>query len=467
MKFTGDVVIGLEIHVELNTKTKLFCACPTQGSDEPNSRVCQVCLGHPGSKPVVNKKAVEYAAKLALALGCKIADKVIFSRKSYFYPDMSKNFQITQYEIPLGENGVIEVSGERIDITRVHIEEDPASLVHPGGIGKSNYVLVDYNRSGNPLCEVVTAPQLRSPEQARDFMKSLITILEYLDIFSAGKNIIKADANISIRETGYTRVEIKNITGFRDIERALSYEQERQKNSPKEVLQQTRSWDSELGVTSLLRMKETEEDYGYITEPDLVPITLSADWKARLRKEIPELPTQKCKRYVTKFRLSEDDAQVISNEKGLADIFEKSIEHVDPVLAARWIRKELVRVLGYNNIELSDMQMDTREFIELLIFMQKKLITEKVGQRILEILAVKPIIVKDYIEKEGLGIVSESKELEKYCVEALSENAKAVADYRAGRLESLNFILGAVMKKSRGKADAVKVRKMLVGLIGK
>ena len=256
-KFTSDVVIGLEINVELDTNTKLFCGCATSGSDEPNSRTCEVCIGAPGSKPVLNKKAVDYALKLCLALECNISPSLVFSRKSYFYPDMSKNYQITQYEIPLGKKGKLKLSsGKEIGITRIHMEEDPAALIHPAGMTGSSFVLIDYNRSGDPLCEVVTEPDLESPEEARDFMKQLITVINYLKIFDDSHCIIKADANISIKESGYTRVEIKNITGFKEIERALKYEVERQKQNIKDIEHETRAWDSDKGITFSLRKKE-------------------------------------------------------------------------------------------------------------------------------------------------------------------------------------------------------------------
>ena len=259
MNFTSDIVIGLEIHVQLNTKTKLFCSCPTQGSEEPNTRTCEVCLGMPGSKPVLNKAALEYALKLALALEWEISSNLTFSREAYFYPDLAKNYQISQYEIPLGIKGKLHLkSGKTIGITRVHMEEDPAALVHPNGMVDSKFVLIDYNRSGNPLCEVVTEPELTSPDEARDFMKQLIAVLNYLKIFDQDNCIIKADANISIKEKDYTRVEIKNITGFKEIERALNYELERQKRE--DVVQETRAWDAETGVTRSLRKKETEEE---------------------------------------------------------------------------------------------------------------------------------------------------------------------------------------------------------------
>ena len=246
--FNSDIVIGMEIHVELDTKTKLFCGCQREGKEDelPNTRTCAVCLGHPGSKPVLNKKAVLYALKICLATGCDISNELIFSRKSYFYPDMSKNYQISQYEIPLGTDGKIELeSGKQIRLRRIHLEEDPASLVHPSGMFDSQFVLVDYNRSGNPLCEIVTEPDLTGPDEAREFMKKMVTILNYLEVFNIEKCIIKADANISIKESGYSRVEVKNVTGFKEIERALNYEISRQKQEVKsgmKIMQETRGW---------------------------------------------------------------------------------------------------------------------------------------------------------------------------------------------------------------------------------
>ncbi|MBI5398145.1 Asp-tRNA(Asn)/Glu-tRNA(Gln) amidotransferase GatCAB subunit B, partial [Candidatus Woesearchaeota archaeon] len=250
-KFTSDVVIGLEIHVQLNTKTKLFCGCATQGSEEPNTRTCDVCLGFPGSKPVLNEAALDGGLRLALALGCTISPKLIFSRKSYFYPDLSKNYQISQHELPLGTNGKLELQdGMVVRIARAHLEEDPASLIHQGSAGQG-YVLIDYNRSGNPLCEIVTEPDMHGAEQAREFLNRLVSVLEYLEIFDLEYCIIKADANVSIRESGYVRAEIKNITGFKEIERALSFEVERQKRAVQHherLVQETRGWDSAAGV---------------------------------------------------------------------------------------------------------------------------------------------------------------------------------------------------------------------------
>ncbi|MEK6916857.1 MAG: Asp-tRNA(Asn)/Glu-tRNA(Gln) amidotransferase subunit GatB, partial [Nanoarchaeota archaeon] len=471
----GEVVIGLEVHVELNTATKLFCSCSTQGDEtlekqsfsghkksnkffsEPNTRTCPVCLGHPGSKPVVNKKAIEHAIKLAIALNCKISKQVIFSRKNYFYPDLAKNYQITQYEVPIGSNGYIEVAGKKINLKRIHIEEDPASMIHPGGIAKANYVLVDYNRSGNPLVEIVTEPDMISPEEAREFLKTLITLLQYLNVFDPSKNIMKADANISIKKTGYKRAEIKNITGFREIEKALQYEIKRQ-NHEGIKSQETRAWDAEKGITQLLRKKETDEDYGYIFDPDLVPIDITPDMIKQLKKEIPELPCEKYKRYVKEYKLSNDDALILSGEFSLTQIFEKAVKKVDAVLAAKWIRMELMRVLNYNNIDVSDMKINHEQFVMFLFMLEKKKITDATAQKILERLVVEDIDVESYVKKQKLGTVSDINVIEKYCKESIAENPQAVEDYKSGKEIALNFILGSVMRKSGGKADPKKVK---------
>lgn len=469
MKFTTAIVIGLEIHIQLNTKSKLFCGCATSGSDEPNSRTCEVCLGHPGSKPVLNKAAIEKALKLALATKSKIAPELVFSRKSYFYPDMAKNYQISQYEMPLAEEGKIKLqSGKTIGLTRIHLEEDPAALIHPAGMEKSSYVLVDYNRSGNPLLEVVTKPELISPEEARDFMNQLITILEYLEIFDVDYCIIKADANISIKESCYVRSEIKNITGFKDIERALKYEVGRQKKAVEEgkkLKQETRAWDSGRGITFSLRSKEVEEEYGYIIDPDLVKIMLTKEWIKEIEKEMPELAEAKLEKFTKEHGLSEEMAKIISKDKELAEMFEAVSAAVNPELAAKWIRRELARVLNYSKKKLKDTKIKDIHMIDMLKLIEEKAITEKVAQRIIEQLVEKPFDVRDYVKKEGLGAVSDSGEIEKFCKEAVSEAGKAVEDYKKGEEKALNFIVGIVMRKTRGKADPAVVRKILKKII--
>jgi len=472
-QFDSEIIIGLEIHVQLNCITKLFCGCPTKPKlgheDLPNSRCCPTCLGHPGSKPVLNKKAVEFALKLCLALNCEISPELIFSRKSYFYPDMAKNYQISQYDIPLGKNGKLSLSdGKEIGITRVHMEEDPASLIHPAGMKESAYVLVDYNRSGNPLVEIVTEPDLTSPEEARDFMKQLITVLDYLEIYDVNEGIIKADANISIKESNYTRVEIKNITGFKEIESALFHEVNRQKEEikrGKNIYHETRAWDSERGMTFSLRKKETEEDYGYIIDTDLVVTEITDKWLRDIQEHMPELAQDKINKFVEKYKIRKDDAEVLASDKHLAEMFEKVAEEINPILAAKWLRRELLRVLNYNKKELHEVEIKEKHIIELLKSVENKKITDNVAAKILEKLLEKPFDVNEYVKKEKLEAVSDIEELERYCKEAIEENPQAVEDFKKGEAKALNFIVGKVMAKTKGKATPKEVNEIILSLI--
>jgi aspartyl-tRNA(Asn)/glutamyl-tRNA(Gln) amidotransferase subunit B len=469
MAFKSDIVIGMEVHVELATKSKLFCSCPRTGSEEPNTRTCPVCLGHPGSKPVLNRRAVDFALRLALATGCKIADELLFSRKSYFYPDMAKNYQISQYEIPLAENGLIRLpSGKEVRLRRIHMEEDPAALVHPSGMAASKYALVDYNRSGNPLVEVVTEPDMESPDEAREFMRQLISILNYIGIFDVNTGIIKADANISIKASGYVRAEIKNITGFKEIERALIYEVARQKKEVSEgktLKQETRACDAATGITRSLRTKETEEDYGYILDPDLPAVRLTKEWVDSVKLELPELAHEKTKRYIKELGLPEDDAAIISMELRMAELFEKVSKEISPKLAAKWLRRELARVMNYNNIEFSNLLIDETHLIELLGMVEKGEITENVAQKLLEKLVEKPFGVRAHVKEHGLATVSDKGELERWCKEAIAECPDAVKDYASGNEKALNFVIGKVMKKSRGTASPADVKKILEGML--
>ena len=468
MKFTTDVVIGLEVHIELKTATKLFCSCPRSGSQEPNSRTCEICLGHPGSKPVVNKKAIEFALKLALATKSKIARNLIFSRKSYFYPDLSKNYQISQYELPLAEKGHLTLSdGKEVGLTRIHLEEDPASLVHPAGLATSKYVLIDYNRSGNPLVELVTEPELHSPGEARNFMKQLITILEYLEIFDSDECIIKADANVSIKESNYQRVEVKNITGFKEIERALRYEVARQQKAVENrdtIQAETRSWDAASGTSQSLRLKETEEEYGYIIDPDLVQIELTKDWIKEIESNMPELAHEKSKKF-SEQGISEEMATIISKDKALAELYEAVSKVADPDLAAKWIRRELPRVLNYAKKKLEETKIKESHLIDLLEHIKESKITETVGQKILETLVHKDVDIKEHVKKQGLETVKDSSELETLCKAAIKESEQAVEDYKAGNEKSLNFIVGKVMQATQGKADPKEVLDVLKKII--
>ena len=461
-----DVKIGLEIHLGLNTATKLFCGCPIVEGEEshdikPNTLVCEVCLGHPGSKPIVNSKALEFATKIAKALNCKLQKKIIFSRKSYFYPDMAKNYQITQYEEPLGINGKVKLgSGKEIGITRVHIEEDPAAIVH-----ESKQSLVDYNRSGIPLAEVVTEPDMNSPEEAREFMNKLRVIVNYLEVYSP-EGVIKADVNVSIAESGFSRVEVKNVSGFKEIEKAIEYEINRQRAAVKhgtKIIHETRFWDSEKGITISARTKETEADYGYIYEPDLLEYNIP-------EVKIPELAEDKASKFI-KLKVAQDTANIIASEKEVAELYEEVVSQskIDPVAAANWFRKELLRILNEQKANLlekglSKLKFGKKEIIELVSLLADKKITEEVGREILDklvegILKVSPT---EYVKKQKLEKVSDDKVLEKLCEVAIKENPKAVSDYKSGEEKAINFLAGQVMKKSGGKADVEKVKKIIL-----
>ena len=465
MKFKTDIIIGLEIHVELDTTTKLFCGCPTKGNNNPNSRTCEICLGMPGSKPVLNKKAVEFGTKLALALNCNIAPQLIFSRKSYFYPDLAKNYQITQFELPLGSDGFIELSNKKkITIKRVHLEEDPASLVHPGSMTTSKFVLADYNRSGNPLCEIVTEPDIKTPQEAREFMKAILNILNYLEIFNPTQGIIKADCNISIKDSNYVRSEVKNVTGFKEIERVLVSEIIRQKEAfenNEKFIQDTRGWNTELGTTFRLRTKETEDDYGYILDPDLVPTEISQEFISKIKNNLPELPQEKAEKFTKKFKIKNEDALILTAEKSLAELFEKVAEKIDPLLAVRWIRHELNKFLNIKNKTFNEIKADETHIIDLISLIDKKKITDNNAREVLEKLIVSPFSPKEYIKKNNLEVVSDSKELTKLCKTVIAKQPSAIKDYKAGKAKSINFLMGKVMQLSKGKASPDEVTTIL------
>ena len=449
-----NLKIGIEIHVQLNTKSKLFCSCPNYGKDEPNSRTCYVCLGMPGSKPVLNKEALKKAIKVALALNCKINKETFFSRKSYFYPDLVKNFQITQYEVPIG----IEGNFEGIRIRRLHLEEDPGALIHKG-----NICLIDYNRSGIPLIEIVTEPDFKSPNEVRIFLRKLITMLAYLDVYyRKDESTLKADANISL---GGERVEIKNINGLKEIERALDYEMIRQE---KEIPQakETRRWDSEKGKTFLMRTKESEEDYGYIFEPDLPIIEISEEELTSLKKEIPELNVDKTKRYLKNYNLDKETAEVLSNDIKLGALYDFSISNgINPQMAAKWLRRDLLGFLSYDKKELKDVSINDKHLVEILKLVQNKTITDKVGKELLLKLIKKDYDVIKYVEENKLGIVADEKHLEKSCEEAINENKDSIEKIKSGDYKVLNFLIGEVMRKTKGVGKPEVIVKILKQLL--
>ncbi|WEL23295.1 Asp-tRNA(Asn)/Glu-tRNA(Gln) amidotransferase subunit GatB [Candidatus Nanohalovita haloferacivicina] len=462
-----DVKIGLETHVQLDTETKLFCGCPNQEAEEPNTHVCETCLGHPGSKPRLNDEALARGVKTAQALQCDINQDIFFSRKTYFYPDMSKNYQITQYEVPVGEEGSFEVKvGDEkkdIGITRLHIEEDPAKLVHEGGqIGRSKYTKVDYNRAGTPLLEIVTDPDFRSPEEARAYLQQLAQMLEYLEVYFPESDFaIKSDANISIE--GGQRVEVKNITGTKGIEQALSYEITRQKQLKKrgrEVEQETRNYDANQEITEKLREKETEEDYGYIFDPDLTRQELSENYRKALRETIPELPHEKFKRFKEEYGLKEKIVESLISDPEIAEHFEELAKQYDAQLVASWMTGDLKKVLNYNDLTYSESPLKIHWLNTIIGLLDEDQISDRNAEKLLRELVEDPREPDDIIDEQDL-LKAEDSEIREFVEEAVEENPDAVDDYESGEEEALNFLVGQVMQKSQGKADPKTAREKL------
>src|SRR3989344_418675 len=425
-------IMGLECHVNLLSKSKLFCDSPTDYENyEPNEATCPICLGYPGSKPVLNKKIVESALMVAKALNCEISPVMFFSRKSYFYPDMPKNFQITQYEIPLARNGHVQITNKKIRIRRIQIEEDPGKLIHVGGgITNAQYVLVDYNRAGMPLIEVVTEPDFENVKEVREFLSKLQSILEHLEVYDSSREAsLRVDANISLE--GGTRVEVKNITGFVNVEKALSYEVVRQQNLVRmgmQVERETRHFDEATKTTSTLRKKETEEDYGYIFEPDLSQFTISDKLVKSIEKQMPELPDARVKRFVKEYKIPENQSQtIVYTDKALADFFESCIKLFNkPEYISRWIVTDLLKVLNWNNVVIRHSLITPNVFVKFLKAMDEGEITERLGKELIKEIVPSGKSVKDLMKAKGLD---KKIDLESVVKEVIKENKKAVEDY--------------------------------------
>jgi len=457
------VKIGLEVHVQLNTNTKLFCGCPNKFTNEPNTNVCEICMGFPGSKPRLNKKAFEYAIRIGLALNCKFPEEMFFSRKSYFYPDMPKNFQITQYEVPLGKNGYLDSGEKKIGITRVHMEEDPSRIVHIGSITKAKYILVDDNRSGTPLCEIVTDPDFTSPKEARIFLQKLSSILEYLGVYDSSiEGSMRVDSNISVAET---RVEIKNISGFKDVEKALNYEIIRQNNVLRrngKIERETRGWDAGSGVTRSLRSKEQEEEYGYIFEPDLTRITLDRKMIGKIKSGLPELADEKVRRY-EKMGIQKDLALAITSEPDLAEMFEEVIKKADAKLTAIWFGGELKKTLNFSNLRIKDTGIKPEHLIKLLKMIDEENITVKSAEIMMREMVKNPRDPETMTT--NMERIHDEEVLSAMAKEVMSENVRAILDYKAGKEEAFHFLVGQIMRKTKGRGDPETVRKVLRKLL--
>ncbi len=451
-----DVVIGLEVHVQLTTRSKLFCGCSTRYQDsEPNTHTCPICLGLPGSLPVPNETAVIYAERVATALNCTV-QRTQFYRKNYFYPDLPKGFQISQYDFPLGTNGYLMVDTEgherTIRIKRVHLEEDPGKLTYRGTIEKAQYSMIDYNRSGVPLLEVVTEPDLRAPKEARRFLNKLRNILEYLDVFDGNlEGSLRVDANISI--AGGQRAEVKNISSYKGVEKALLFEISRQKNLLRRgihISQETRHFDEARGITISLRSKEQEHDYRYFPEPDLTPIDPEPLVEQFPQKIEVELPDAKRQRFKRQYGVSDYLAKVLTASKALADYYEAVAERVDPLIAATWVVDVLQGELNYRGLELD--AFSPNYMADVITNVLDETITEKAAVEIIRTVLDRGGTPCEIINEQALHAVP-TEEVSEAVIQTIKENPQAVEDYHRGKKGAINFLVGQVMKKTRGRAD--------------
>lgn len=471
-----ETVVGLEVHVELHTKTKIFCGCSTEFGAPPNTHTCPVCLGHPGVLPVLNRQAVDYAMKAAMALNCEIADVSKFDRKNYFYPDSPKAYQISQYDQPIGQNGYIdiEVDGvtKRIGITRLHLEEDAGKLTHIDGGYAS---LVDFNRVGTPLVEIVSEPEISSPEEARAYLEKLRAIMQYCDVSDVKmeEGSMRCDANISLRPAGQKefgiRAELKNMNSFRGVQRGLEYEQVRQAEILDDggvVVQETRRWDEAQGKTFSMRGKEEAHDYRYFPDPDLVTLYIDQEWKDRIKASIPELPDARQARYTSEYGLPAYDAGVITSSKPLADLFEDSLKYTsDAKSVSNWIMGDLLGYLNSNNLELADVKLSGQGLGEMIGLIEKGTISSKIAKTVFKEMLTSGKLPQQIVEEQGLVQISDEGAILAIVKEVVANNPASVQDYKAGKDKAIGFLVGQVMKQSKGKANPGLVNKLLVEVL--
>lgn len=471
-----EAVIGLEIHSELKTKTKIFCGCATSFGAEQNTHVCPVCLGLPGVLPVVNKKVVEFAIKAGVAFNCTINKFSKFDRKNYYYPDLPKNFQTSQYDLPIAEHGYvdIEVGGKpkRIHITRIHMEEDAGKLVHSGTtIKDSASSNVDYNRTGVPLIEIVSEPDMRTPEEARLYMEKVKNILEYIDVSNCKmeEGNLRADVNISLRQQGTerlgTKAEMKNLNSFKMVENALAYEIERQEEILEDgghIAQETRTWDDGKGITLSMRSKEQAQDYRYMPEPDLVPIVTTDEQIEAMRKELPELPDARKNRLMRECGLSVYDAGIIVASRAMADYFDAAVnDGADAKLVANWLMGDLAKQLNADNKTIANSPVDALHLAAMIKLIQKGTISSKIAKKVFSEMWQTGKDAEVIVKEKGLVQITDTKAIEKIIDTVIADNPKPVADYQGGNAKSIGFLVGQVMKASKGKANPALVNKML------
>ena len=473
-----ETVIGLEVHVELATKTKIFCSCSTEFGGAPNTHTCPVCTGMPGSLPVLNKQVVEYAAAVGLATNCKITQNCKFDRKNYFYPDNPQNYQISQLYLPICRDGYVEIETEegkkKVRIHEIHMEEDAGKLVHDDWADCS---LVDFNRSGVPLIEIVSEPDMRSAEEVIAYLEKLRMIIQYLGASDCKLNegSMRADVNLSVREVGAaefgTRTETKNLNSFKAIARAIENERERQIDlleSGQEVVQETRRWDDTKEYSYAMRSKEDAQDYRYFPDPDLVPIIISDEWMAEVKSKEPEFRDEKMARYISEFNLPEYDADIITLYKPLADLFEAAVQKGSaPKEASNWLMGETMRIVKDKGIEPDQVKLTGENFAKFLKLIENDVINKTVAKEVFEAIFDGGVNPEAYVEEHGLKMDNDTDGLKKIIEEVVANNPKAVADYQGGNKKAIGALVGQTMKATQGKANPQMINKILNEILNK
>lgn len=473
-----ETVIGLEVHVELATKTKIFCSCSTEFGGAPNTHTCPVCTGMPGSLPVLNKQVVEYATAIGLATNCEITKVCKFDRKNYFYPDNPQNYQISQLYLPIARNGYVEIevgnTKKKVRIHEMHMEEDAGKLIHDEWDDTS---LVDYNRSGVPLVEIVSEPDMRSADEVIAYLEKLRMIIQYLGASDCKlqEGSMRADVNLSVREMGSekfgTRTEMKNLNSFKAIARAIDGERQRQIDlleAGREVIQETRRWDDNKESSHAMRSKEDAQDYRYFPEPDLVPIVISDEWIAEIKARQPELRTEKLERYKKEFDIPQYDAEIITGSKKLADIFEATTAICNkPKKVSNWLMVETLRLLKENDREPEDIRFSPENLAKLIELTDAGTINSSVAKEVFEKIFTEDVDPDKYVEEKGLKTVNDTGALQAVVEKVIADNPQAVADYKGGKEKALGALVGQTMKAMRGKANPGMVNKMLKELLDK
>ncbi|HHS48483.1 MAG TPA: Asp-tRNA(Asn)/Glu-tRNA(Gln) amidotransferase subunit GatB [Desulfurella acetivorans] len=469
-----EPTIGLEVHIQLLTDSKIFCSCSAKFGSLPNENVCPVCLGMPGTLPVLNKKVVEFALRLGLALNCTINKYSYFARKNYFYPDLPKNYQISQYEFPILTGGYVEIEDKngfkKIPLERIHIEEDAGKTIHT-----SDSSLIDFNRTGTALLEIVSKPAIETPKQAYEYLRSLRRIVRYLGICDGNmeEGSLRCDANISIKPKGQkelgTKVEIKNMNSFKHVEKALEYEWDRQvqavvDNEP--IIQETRLFDEKTLTTKPIRSKEEAYEYRYFPDPDLVPISIDDDFIQFVKGDLPELPFDKMQRFIEQYNIKEEDAKTLVESKDLADYYEECAKLSNPKAASNWILTEVLGYLNKENKDITQCKIKPTDLAELINLVENNVISGKIAKEVFAKMYESALSPKVIIEKENLNLIQDTKLIEKVLDEAIASNPKAVKQYKAGKKNTIGFFVGAVMKATQGKADPKIVNELIIKKLG-